>query len=449
MGERPERPTHTGLTDNLWALMKQCWRKDRSERPKISDVLGILRDWSVSLLHRQPSAHFDVFISRDDHPVLVPVLPPARTDWLTQITSEVLDLTNQVASVALFGSIGVGKTFVARTVLDHNQTKAKFGDNRYFIRCDVDSLEGFIEKVSNAIHTDLTQLEARLQSSPPLILLLDGVDSILDPLAPVVEEVHARIEEFGSYKHVCLVTTSRVYPNIHGFHRVEVPTPPEDCAQQIFYNLCNLGRSPALDILVAKLDFHPFSIEMLARSTRENCWDEEMLLKAWGDQRGVLRTSYYQGLKDTIEPVFRSPRIQELGTIARDVLEAIASFRSGIGENQLEGIFHGTGGVREVVDVLCIFSLVHRQDGVLKMLSPLQFYFLESMLVYAETEEVIRWGPDCMPAPGGMSSSLDSSHGCRVTVSLSTPCLWPGTTRLFVISLLLMLYHPPAKKELD
>ena len=52
-------------------------------------------------------------------------------------------------------------------------------------------------------------------------------------------------------------------------------------------------------------------------------------------------------------------------------------------------------------------SLVYRQDGVLTMLSPLKFYFLESMIVHAETGEVIRWGPDCMAAPGSMSSSLD------------------------------------------
>ena len=114
--------------------------------------------------------------------------------------------------------------------------------------------------------------------------------------------------------------------------------------------------------------------------------------------------------------MFRSPRIKALGTTARDVLGAIASLRSGIAERQLDGIFLGTGGVREVVDVLCRFSLVHRRDGVLKMLSPLQFYFLESMIVYSEIGEVIKWGPDCMAAPGGTSSSLDTFQGCCVTI---------------------------------
>ena len=353
------------------------------------------------------STHLHTLISRNDNQVLAPV--PSPTNWLSQITNEILDLTDQVASVALFGSIGVGKSFVARTVLAHGRTKAKFGENRHFVRCDnlENSPESFTKRLSEAIRIDTIRLKSHFQSSPPLILLFDGVDSVLDSLTPEAEEIRAMIEEFGSYEHICLVTTSRIYPDVHGFHRIEVPTPPEEGARDIFYSLCNLGKSPAVDAVIVGLDCHPFSIELLARSTRVNGWDEQMFLKAWGDQRGILRMSYYQKLKDTVEPVFCSPRIKELGTTARKVLEAIASFQPGIEEHRLEGFLPGIDGVREVVDVLCKFSLVYRRDGVLKMLLPLQFYLLKSMLAHAETEEVIRWGPDCMPARGGTFPSLD------------------------------------------
>ena len=461
------------LTDGLWALTWECWDEDSQKRPKMSVVLWILRNSLVFPLSVRTSTHRHNFISRgegisqnregttqesgilqkmrqyltlgkkgapdngqssqsntrgldeynapkedivsgplisnneDEDPV--PVVPPVPTDWFSEITNEILDLTDQFASVALFGSIGVGKSFVARTVLEDDRTRAKFGENRHFVRCDdlTNSLDGFLERLSDTIHTTPTQLEPCLRSSPPLMLLLDGIDCVLDPLAPETEEICAMIEEFGCLEHICLVTTSRMYANIHGFQRVEVPTPAEGHARDVFYNLCNLARSPAVDTLIAKLDFHLFSIELIARTIRENSWDEEMLVKAWDDHTSLLRTSYYQRLKDTIEPVFRSPKINELGTLARDVLGAIASFRSGVGEHQLEGIFRGTGGVGEVVDVLCKFSLVHRKDGVLTMLSPLKFYFLESMIIYTETEEVIRLGPDCMAAQGGTSSTLD------------------------------------------
>jgi hypothetical protein len=129
----------------------------------------------------------------------------------------------------------------------------------------------------------------------------------------------------------------------------------------------------------------------------------------------VLGKSYYQSLKSTIEPMFCSPMIKTLGSKTRDVLGAIACF-PGIREYHLEDFFRGVGGVREVVDVLCKYSLVQRRDGVLEMLSPLRSYFLVSMIVYAETEEVFSWGPDCMAAEGCTFFSLNLFHGCPVII---------------------------------
>jgi len=300
--------------------------------------------------------------------------------------NEILDLTDQLASITMFGPIGIGKSFVALTLFHHNQTQVKFGRNRYFMRCGdiTNSLEGFLECLSDAIcttrTTDVAQLRSHVQSSPPLLLLLDGVDFILDPLATGAEDISAIIEEFGSYNHVCLVTTSRMDPDIHGFHRVDVPTLCEDDALDGFYGLCNLGRSPAVDELIAGLDCHPLSIDLLANSVRENGWDEEILLKAWVDDQGsALQTNYYQTMKDTVEPSLRSPTIQDLGTAVRDALEAIAVFPGGVRESALDRMFPGIVGVGKVVAVLCDFSLLYRKDGFVNMLSPFRFYFLESM----------------------------------------------------------------------
>ena len=32
-GERPPRPTHPGLPDNLWTLIQQCWNQEARLRP--------------------------------------------------------------------------------------------------------------------------------------------------------------------------------------------------------------------------------------------------------------------------------------------------------------------------------------------------------------------------------------------------------------------------------
>ena len=356
-------------------------------------------------------------------PPPVPLQAPTKHFPREELVNDVLDLTNQVASTALFGSIGVGKSFVAHTLLHHSQTQAKFGSNRHFMRCDdlASSLEGFLERLSNVINTDRTanseELRSHLESSPPFILLLDGVDLILDPLAAETEEISATIEELGSYPHVCLVTTSRMDPDIPGFHRVEVPIPSEDDAQDTFHSLCNLSRSPAIGNLIAKLDFHPLSIHMLASCARENNWDEPMLLRALDEGRtSTLKESYHQSLKDAVELSFRSPTIQNLGTAARGALDAIAAFPHGIQECRLETIIPGIVGIGAVVDVLCRFSLIYRHDGFVRMLSPFQFYFLESALAPAQHVEVIRWDTDCNPARGGTSLSQDVLYGHKVTL---------------------------------
>ena len=346
----------------------------------------------------------DTHTDNDDSRAPPPALPQAPTNFLfrEEIVNEVLGPVEQVASVALFGSIGIGKSVVALTLLHHNRTHTKFGENRHFMDCNglSNSLEAFLEHLSDAIHTnrttDVEQLRSYVETSPPFLLVLDGVDFILDPLAPEAENIRATIEGFGSYEHVCLLVTSRMDPDIQGFQRVEVPTLSEDGARDAFYGLCNLERSSKVDDLIAKLDCHPLSINLLANCVRENNW-------AWDDdQTSALEKHHRQTLKDAVEPVFRSPTIQKLGAAARGTLAEIAAFPGGVEECKLEGAFPGIVGIGEAVDVLCKFSLMYRQDGFVKMLSPFRFYFAMS-LKPADHVEVIRWDADCRPAKGCMS----------------------------------------------
>ena len=357
-------------------------------------------------------------------PSPLPALPQAPANFFPreEIVNDILDLTDQVASTALFGSIGVGKSFLALRLLHHNRTRVKFGRNRHFMRCDnlSNSLEGFLERLSDAIGidrtTDIGKLRLHLESSPPLILLLDGVDHVLDPLVTEAEEISATIEEFGGYQHLCLLTTSRMCPEISGFHRVDVPTLSERDARDAFYGICHLDRSPVVDNLIARLDFHPLAIDLFATAVRENWWDELTLLKVWdemalpkvwdGDQNGVLKTQYQQILKGAVGPSFRSPTIQNMGATALEILGGIAASPRGIEERRLESTFPNITGVRVAVDVLCKFSLLYRQDGFVKMLSPFRFYFMDSILEPVQHVEAISWGVDNRsPVEAGRSLS--------------------------------------------
>ena len=327
--------------------------------------------------------------SYEDTRTQPPALPPAPSNFFSRekIVNKILDRTDRVKSVALYGPIGVGKSSVALALLHNSRTKARFGPNRHFMRCDDITKGGFFERLSHTLNTDPRELYARLRSSPPLMLLLDGLDSIFDSPTPEARSIAAKIQTFGNYENVCLVTTSRMNPEIRGFYPVEIPILPEDGARDTFYRLCNLPRSPTVDSLIARMDFHPLSIELLASFVRKNDWDEPKLLNACGDdQAHKLKTSYYGRLREAIQPALRSPTIKRLGTRARDVLKEIAAWPDGIKEYELERKMAGTG---EVVDVLGRFSLVYRQDGLVKMLFPFRSYLVGLTLVPPKTEEII------------------------------------------------------------
>lgn len=106
-----------------------------------------------------------------------------------------------------------------------------------------------------------------------------------------------------------------------------MPALSDDSARNVFHSLCNLGRSPAVDDLITRLDFHPLSIDLLTSFVLENDWDESALLKAWDNgQAGLYEESHYQTLKDAPEPMFRFPAIQRLELTARNALVAITTF---------------------------------------------------------------------------------------------------------------------------
>ena len=69
-GERPPRPTHPGVTGQLWKLMQQCWDQNPCLRPKVLEVLQILHKLSV--------CHFFWFIYDLDVILMFSNPPPWR-----------------------------------------------------------------------------------------------------------------------------------------------------------------------------------------------------------------------------------------------------------------------------------------------------------------------------------------------------------------------------------
>ena len=423
-GGRPRRPTHPDFAERLWTLARWCWKEKPEDRPKMDQVIDYLSDFlfdsmakvspidnsrsssqaSVTTLTPlvQPPGYASPKISPTTttsytakiHDVLLlspsPPLPKAPTNCFGRdvIIEDLLSFVERSASITLFGAGGTGKTTIALNLLQHVRIAERFGKHRHFMRCDdlQNSLDSFLERLFEAIGArhlrDIGQLRTHLSLSPPCILVLDGVESLLDPLASGVAEITIAIMEISRHQNVCLLATTRMDVETPDFRRVEVLALSADGARDMFHSCCPLGRSARIDQLLEELDFHPLSIDLLASAVRENGWDEATLLKTWGGGKmDVLRATGRQDLEDNIKSILDAPTIQELGTTALETLEAIAAFPNGVKESKLEMMFPTIAGIGEATDELCKFSLIYREDGFIKMLSPFRIYFLEAMVL--------------------------------------------------------------------
>jgi len=51
-GDRPQRPTNTACSDELWAIMQRCWDQEPRRRPEVLEVSQVLHGGTLDRLRR-------------------------------------------------------------------------------------------------------------------------------------------------------------------------------------------------------------------------------------------------------------------------------------------------------------------------------------------------------------------------------------------------------------
>ena len=338
--------------------------------------------------------------------------PPPRTCFgRDELIEEIVGLAENLEPIALIGTGGIGKTSIALAVLHHDRIKDRFGKNRRFIHCDQFSASRvhFLARLSEVVGAtgvkcpkDLNPLRPFL-SQTEMILFLDNAESILDTQGTDSREIHALVEELSRFEKICLVITSRIATVPPHCKRPTIPTLSMESACDIFYAIySNGGRSNIISDLIKELDFHALSITLLAATAFHNSWDYDRLAQEWSKHRvGVLRTGDGKSLKQAIDlsltsPTFRqlippskshklvdSPTVSKLipsmilhkiPPSARELLEVVAFLPQGIDEENLDWLFPTTSDRQNIFDTFCVLSLTHRNNGFIKMLSPIRDY---------------------------------------------------------------------------
>ena len=311
--------------------------------------------------------------------------PPAPRDCFgrDELVEMVVGLAENLEPIALIGAGGIGKTSVALTVLHHNRIKARFGENRRFIRCDQfpASRTHLLVRLSNVIGAgvenpdDLSPLRPFL-SSNEMLIVLDNAESILDPQGTNAQEIYSVVNELCQFNTISLLITSRLTTVPRHCKRPKIPTLTMEAACDIFYGIYgDSNRSSIINDLLQRLDSHALSIILLATTASHNTWDYERLENEWETQRAqVLQTEYNESLAATIELSLASPTFRKLDPNARDLLGVVAFFPQGIDEKNLDWLFPTIPNRKNLFDKFCLLSLTYRNNGFVTMLAPIRDY---------------------------------------------------------------------------
>ncbi|KAG1733917.1 P-loop containing nucleoside triphosphate hydrolase protein, partial [Suillus paluster] len=330
-------------------------------------------------------------------------MPPSRPSMLYGRDDLVAELTNLVVSdehIALIGPGGMGKSSLAKAILNESLVMEKFAHRRFFVTYDgldpsTITFDTFMTRFAGVLGIQLAgadpvgQISSFLCSASALIVL-DNAETFEEASgSSALTEIPPAIADIADIPGVVLILTSRSRRNAPNVRWITKDIPPLDLssAQAVFFQIYHhAGRSDAeedIKDLLRELDFHPLSINLLANAAQQNGWSPATLLKRWDNRHSAVLNhgkGKLQSLSLTMELSLSSPSVQELGEDGRRALVAIAFLPQGLNETLASDLLPLLLQIDTICDVLCRQSLVYRQGSFIKMLAPIRHFVRDSFL---------------------------------------------------------------------
>ncbi|KAJ7814848.1 P-loop containing nucleoside triphosphate hydrolase protein [Mycena olivaceomarginata] len=252
-------------------------------------------------------------------------------------------LSQESPRIAILGGGGMGKTSLARAVLHHPETSAKFED-RFFVSAEPAStcieLAALIGlHVGLKPGADLTRpVVLYLSHKPSCLLVLDNLETVWEPI-----QSRGGIEEFlallTAVKHLALIITMRGAERpakVHWTHPFLSPLQPlsAEAAKQTFMEITdNVYRKEEVEKILQFTDNMPLAVDLMAHLS-----DYEGLsnvLARWDTERtAVLSVGYDRksNVDASIQLSLSSPRIT---SNSKELLSLLSILPDGLSDAEL------------------------------------------------------------------------------------------------------------------
>ncbi|KAH7908512.1 hypothetical protein BJ138DRAFT_1012630, partial [Hygrophoropsis aurantiaca] len=283
--------------------------------------------------HPQNELITHIALTFSDEPDREP--PPAQPSMLfgrDTLVQDVVELLNS-QHVVLVGPSGIGKSSIAKAILNEVSIVARFNDRRFFVRFDninasqvtFDTFIGRIARTLGVRSNGRSSITTFLGDSD-VLLVLDNAETFQDA-ASGADRIAEVIEEFGAHPTVTIMFTTR-------------------------------NRRVPMNL-------------------QENQWTLEGLMRPWERQNACLLDMgdrKLENLSMTIELSLISSSIQRLGPDARHVMQVAAFLPQGLNGRDLEHLFPTIPNIHSIVGALCRLSLMYRKMDAYTMLSRVRLH---------------------------------------------------------------------------
>jgi tetratricopeptide (TPR) repeat protein len=307
-------------------------------------------------------------------------LPPAG--YCFGRTNEVKDLVAALLKkkprpVPILGGPGMGKTTIALTALHDERVAKRFGDRRWFVRCEgVKTRAELTAAIARALGLPITaNLEPAVLDAlaeAPAVLVLDNAETPLDVETAQIEELLSII---GTIETLALAVTIRGHQRPLGVSWAPTIEPSrlgEKAARDVFVAAAGkkkFEKDPYLLRLLDVLDGVPLAITLMANFAQ--LFDSlELVWERWNSKRTAMLKD---GIADRLHDIAVSYElsISVLSPQARRFLSVLALLPDGVAHVDLPGVFADSD---DAADELRSRAVVVDEEKRLRMRAPFREY---------------------------------------------------------------------------